>query len=135
MNVDAFIVRQNVQREIQGNGDESLSQERSELDAQYFLDLSDDAVPALVAAYTDKSLPATVHEKLGAALACKQYDRRQDTRIISWQSFHVSRYLADQRFAKVEEDLSSFTILDKDWPVKVETPGGEEFSCSPYYYD
>ena len=135
MNVDAFIVRQNVQREIQGNGGESLTQGRSDLDAQYFLDLSDDAVPALVNAYMDRSLPANVHEKLGAALACKQYDRQQDTRKFAWQSFHVSRYLADIQFAKVEGDLSSFTVIDKEWPAKVETPGGDEFSCSPYYYD
>jgi hypothetical protein len=135
MNVDTFIVRQNVQREIQGTGDKTFTQGRPDLDAQYFLDLSDDAVPALVDAFKNNSLPVNVHEKLGAALACKHYDRGQDTREIPWQSFNVSRYLADTQFAKVERDLNSYKIIDKDWPVKVETPGGEEFSCWQYYSD
>jgi hypothetical protein len=135
LNVDAFIVRQNVQREIQGTGDEAFTQGRPDLDAQYFLDLSDDAVPALVEAFSNKSLPVNVHEKLGAALACKQYDREQDTREIPWQAFHVSRYLADREFAIVDGELNSYKIIDKDWPVKVATPGGEEFSCWQYYSD
>ena len=135
LNVDAFIVRENVQREIQGIGDETFTQGRSDLDAQYFLDLSDDAVPALVKAFTDESLPITVHEKLGAALACKQHDREQATRDIPWQSFNVARYAADTLFKQVSGELDSYTIIDKDWPVKVETPSGDEFSCWVYYGD
>jgi hypothetical protein len=135
LNVDAFIVRQNVQREIQGTGDNAFTQGRPELDAQYFLDLSDDAVPVLVEAFSNKSLPAGVHAKLGAALACKQYEREQDTREIPWQAFHVSRYFADIRFAEVDGELNSYKIIDKDWPVMVETPEGDEFSCWGYYKD
>jgi uncharacterized membrane protein YhaH (DUF805 family) len=135
LNVDAFIVRQNVQREIQGTGDNAFTQGRPELDAQYFLDLSDDAVPVLVEAFSNKSLPAGVHAKLGAALACKQYEREQDTREIPWQAFHVSRYFADIRFAEVDGELNSYKIIDKDWPVMVETPEGDEFSCWGYYED
>jgi hypothetical protein len=133
LNVDAFIVRQNVQREIQGTGDDAFTRGRPELDAQYFLNLSDDAVPGLVDAFSDKSLPAGVHEKLGAALACKQYEREQETREIPWQAFHVSRYFADIRFAEVDAELTAYKIIDKDWPVMVETPGGDEFSCVGYY--
>jgi hypothetical protein len=136
LNVDAFIVRQNVQREIQGAGAATTAtQGRPDLDAQYFLGLSDDAVPALVEAFSNKSLTEDVHEKLGAALACKQYERQQDAREIPWQAFHISRYLADLRFAEVDGELNSYKILDKDWPVMVETPGGEEFSCWQYYED
>ena len=136
MNVDAFIVRQNVQREVQGSGDNTFTQgSRPDLDAQYFLDLSDDAVPALVSAFNNSSLPATVHEKLGAALVCKRYDREQDTREIPWQAFHVSRFRADAGFEKVGGELDAYQVNDKDWPVKVETPGGEEFSCQMYFSD
>ena len=46
LNVDAFIVDQNIQREIHAQAEDS-----TELDTRYFLDLSDDAVPALVSAY------------------------------------------------------------------------------------
>jgi hypothetical protein len=135
MNVDSFIVKQNVQREIQGTGDKTFTQGRTDLDAQYFLDLSDDAVPALVDAFTNNSLSVYVHEKLGAALACKRHDREQDTRKIPWQSFNISRYLADIRFTKVDGELNSYKVIDENWPVKVETPGGDEFSCRQYYSD
>src|SRR6185503_11455371 len=55
LKVDAFIVKQNVQREIRSVTDKNFSQGRVDLDAQYFLDLSDDAVPALSEAFLNKS--------------------------------------------------------------------------------
>lgn len=135
LNVDAFIVRQNVQREINGQAESASDGGRVTLDAQYFLGLSDDAVPALVEAFEDNSLPEGVREKLGAALMCKQYERGQDARAIPWQAFHFSRYRADQRFAAIENELSLYTVIDEDPPLRVETPGGEEFSCWQYYVD
>jgi len=135
LNVDGFIVRQNVNRELSGVSDETFTQGRPSLDAKYFLDLSDDSVPALVGAFTNESLPESVREKIGAALTCKKYDRDQDYRKRSWQSFHLSRYRADVLFEKLEKELNTFKIVDKDWPVKVETPSGSEFSCSQYSYD
>lgn len=135
LNVDGFIVRQNVQRELRGVTDTTLTQGgRVELDAQYFLDLSDDAVPALVDAFTNESLPSVVHDKVGAALVCKRHDRLGESRL-PWQSFHLSRWNADLAFEKVNDDLDAYKIIDTDWPIKVETPGGEEFSCWQYYYD
>jgi hypothetical protein len=135
LNVDAFIVKQNVQREIRGDADKSLTQGRVDLDAQYFLDLSDDAVPALASAFQNKSLPVEVREKVGAALFCKRYEREQDERKIPWQSFHVSRFTADKIFSNINKGLDAYEITDDQWPVKIKTPSGEEFSCYQYYYD
>jgi hypothetical protein len=135
LNVDAFIVRQNIQRELRGAADQAFAQGRSDLDAQYFLDLSDDAVPVLVEAFTNKSLPDTVHDKIGAVLACKRYDSGQNDRDLPWQSFHFSRWNASHALEKVNANLDAYKIIDTDWPVKVETPSGEEFSCWQYYYD
>jgi hypothetical protein len=135
LNVDAFIVNQNVQREIRSTTDRTFAQGRADLDVQYFLDLSEDAIPPLVNAFQSKAIPVSVKEKIGAALACKLYERNQVERQIPWQGFHVSRLNADTAFQQVEKELKAYQILDKDWPVMVETPGGEEFSCSPYYYD
>ena len=84
---------------------------------------------------TVASLPENVHEKLGAALVCKKYEREQDTREIPWQAFNVSRYRADVQFANIENDLSLYRIMENDSPVKVETPSGNEFSCWQYYMD
>jgi hypothetical protein len=135
LNVDAFIVKQNVQREIRGTADKSLTQGRVDLDAQYFLDLSDDAVPALASAFQNKSLPVTVREKVGAALFCKRYDRDLNKREIAWQSFHLSRFTADKIFTTLKKDLNAYKVTDEQWPVKIKTPSGEEFSCYQYNYD
>ena len=135
LNVDAFIVRQNIQREIRSTTDESFAQGRADLDAQYFVDLSDDAIPPLVSAFHSKSLPVSVREKIGAALACKLDERKQDQRAIPWQGFHFSRWNADQAFKQVSKELSTYQVIDADWPVEVETPGGEEFPCYQYYED
>jgi hypothetical protein len=135
LKVDAFIVKQNIQREVRSLTDEDFSQGRVDLDAQYFLDLSDDAVPALAEAFLNKSLPEAVHEKIGAALACKRYDRKLDERALPWQSFHFSRFYANRAFSQLKKELDSYKITDTDWPVLVETPGGDELSCWPNYYD
>lgn len=124
LNVDSFIVAQNIQRERRGVG--------VELDTQYFLGLSDDAVPALSAAFTDKTLPPHVNEKVGAALTCMRYEREQGAREYPWQSFHFSRYNADLAFAKIDKKLDAYKVKDTDWPVMVATPGGQEFSCYEY---
>jgi hypothetical protein len=129
MNVDAFIVRQNIQREIHAAAN------TVDLDAQYFLDLSDDAVPELVAAYQNPSLPDSVHEKIGASLACIRHQRGLDERKPGWQSFHFATFNADKAFASIKKDLNGFSIDDTNYPVVVTTPSSEEFNCSPYYYD
>lgn len=135
LNVDAFIVKQNIQREIRGAAGETSTQGRVDLDAQYFLDLSDDAVPSLVSAFRSKSLPKPVREKVGASLACIRYTRDLDERELSWQSFHFSRFYADRALAEVKGQLDAYNIIDKELPVMVENPSGEEFSCWQYYYD
>ena len=119
-----------IQREIQVQKNKSV-----DLDVQYFLDLSDDAIPPMVKAYRTKSLPAPVREKIGASLACIQYTRGLDDREYSWQSFHFARLNADKALALVKKDLKGYVVDDSEYPNIVTTPAGEEFSCSPNYFD
>ena len=135
LNVDAFIVRQNIQRELRGTGVKPAAQGRVDLDAQYFLDLSDDAVPPLVNAFHSNSLPVSVKEKVGAALACKRYEHKQDKQEYPWQSFHFSRLNAAAALKQVNKELDAYKVIDAELPVKIETPGGDEFPCYQYYYD
>lgn len=135
LNVDFLIVQQNLQREIRSTTDKAFAQGRADLDTQYFLNLSDDAIPPLVNAFRSKSVPASVKAKVGAALACKWYERQQTEIDVPWQGFHFARWNAEAALGQVSQELEAYQIDDKDWPLKVETPGGEEFSCSPYYYD
>jgi hypothetical protein len=137
LNVDSFIVRQNIQRELRGVVvEENLNErQRVELDTQYFLELSNDAIPALVEGFQNKALSVATREKIGAALACKRHDREQDENASLWQGFHLSNFIADQTFARIENSLASYKITDTDWPATVQTPSGEEFNCSLYYVD
>jgi hypothetical protein len=136
LNVDAFIVNQNIQRELRGEVEKNLTQEgRVELDTQYFLDLSDDAVPALAAAFENKVMPEAVREKVGAALICKRYEREQDVRELPWQSFHIARARADRIFIQIKSDLDDYKVVNTDWPVTIKTPAGDELSCWQYYDD
>ena len=77
-------------------------------------------------------MPVSVKEKVGAALACKQYDRQKNIQKYTWQSFHFSRLNADRGFKAVQKELEPYKIIDKDWPFKVQTPSGEEFPCYQY---
>jgi hypothetical protein len=130
LNVDAFIVEQNIQREIHTHAKDDTN-----LDAQYFLGLSDDAVPALVSAYQTPTLPNSVREKIGVSLACIHHERGLDSHKPMWQSFHFATLNADQSLASIKNDLKDFKVNDANYPVGVTTPAGEEFSCSTYYYD
>lgn len=130
LNVDAFIVNQNIQRELRGDAVEDL-------DSQYFIQLSDDAVPPLVDALQTPALPDPVHEKVAAALACIRYTRETSLgdREYSWQSFHFSRFNADKALASVEDEIDRFEIDDSEWPAMAVSPDGDEYPCSEYYYD
>jgi hypothetical protein len=130
LNVDEFIVNQNIQREIHAQAKDS-----TDLDTRYFLDLSDDAVPALVSAYHSPSLPDTVQEEIGASLACINYNRGLDTSEPAWQSFHFATFNADKALASISNELKEYKIRDTDYPITVITPAGEEFPCSSNYYD
>jgi len=130
LNVDAFIVDQNIRREVHAESNDSTN-----LDTQYFLDLSDDAVPALVSAYQTPTLPDSVREKVGASLACIHYNRGLDARELQWQSFHFATFNADKALASIGKDLKGYKINSTNYPVLVTTPSGDEFSCSTYYSD
>ena len=130
LNVDAFIVDQNIHREVRAQANDSAN-----LDTQYFLNLSDDAIPALVSAYQTSTLPASVREKVGASLACIHYQRGLDTREPSWQAFRFATLNADKALASVKIDLKEYPVISTDYPVTVAMPSGEEFSCGVDYSD
>ena len=133
LNVDGFIVRHNIQRELDAQTKPS-SYGRVELDQAYFVELSEDAVPPLVNAFLDESLPGMVHEKIGAALVCKKYNE-EITDPLPWQSFHFSRSTAQRAYDRVENSLASYKYIATDFPFKVKAPSGAEYYCSQYYGD
>ncbi len=118
LNVDDFIVYQNLRRAVQGE----------ELDVAHLASLSNDALPGLVDALQDEGLPAGIRDMAGAALACHVYNDSgsDDT---NWRSFTFSRHWAEQALEKVQGVLEDYTILDDPWPLQVRTPAGETYDC------
>jgi hypothetical protein len=124
MNVDGFIVRQNVDRGVKGE----------EFDASYLAGLSTDAVPALTAAYQTQSLPASVKEGVGAALTCYLSNQNRNSDSAPWQSFHFSRTNAARDLMPLEAELEEIYQLDDgDWSYLVRTPSGEEVRCTTFW--
>lgn len=123
MNVDGFIVRQNVNRAVQGE----------EFDVSYLADLSSDVIPDLATAFQTQSLPASVKEGVGAALACYSAELKRDKDPIPWQSFHLSSARAARILLSLESDLKSYQIDDEEWNYSVITPSGKEYHCYTYW--
>jgi hypothetical protein len=119
MNVDAFIVRQNVQRAVSSE----------ELDISYFTELSADALPALVDAYHSDVLPASVKDSLGASLACLRHNRADSNADTDWRSYHLARWEQARLLDKIRPELKGYSLKTNDWPVTVTTPLGKEYNC------
>jgi hypothetical protein len=123
MNVDGFIARQNVERAVQGEP----------FDASYLTTLTSDSVPALAAAYQTQSLPASVKEGVGGALACYRADQQRANDPFPWQSFHFSSARAENILTSIEPGLEDYRIVGDDWTDQVITPSGEQFYCGTYW--
>jgi Ca2+/Na+ antiporter len=121
LNVDAFIARQNINRAVQGQN----------LDESYLAALSEDAVPALVQAYSSSEIPSATKDEIGAALVCHQIalNNTDDSRISPWQSIHLSTWRAEHALEKIQGDLSNYWIQNDEWPVTVISSNGTEYSC------
>ncbi len=122
VNVDGFIVRQNVARAAAGET----------LDVAYLASLSPDSVPAQVNALLDGKLTPGTRDTVGASLACRIFAERSQNPDTNWRGFTLSRWAADQALGQtdVKAILSNYGILDNDYPVQVQTPLGDKFDCS-----
>lgn len=120
MNVDAFIVQQNIQRSAQGQ----------DLDVAYLASLSSDATLPLVGLYQAQGLDTGTHDRLGAVLACIRAQNASTTaQDASWQSFQLSAYWSDLALRSVQTGLKGYTVDESNWPHTVKTPLGQSYPC------
>jgi hypothetical protein len=124
LNVDAFIVRANIQRAADG----------AELDASYFTELSSDALPALVDALHSDVLADPARDALSVSLACLRSRRADAHPDLDWRSFHLARWQERTLLASLKDELKGYTVNDKDWPARVTTPLGKEYNCGYNYW-
>ncbi|HLO32481.1 MAG TPA: DUF4173 domain-containing protein [Anaerolineales bacterium] len=124
VNVDAAIVKHNVPRVLQGKN----------LNVAHLASLSADAVPALVQEYQSTVYPQSVHEGLGAALACYLYAYSSSgVDANDWRSFNLSRWQAYDALRQVQFSLQDYGMNDNRWPVRARTPSNVLYDC--LYYD
>jgi len=121
LNVDSFIVRQNVARALRGE----------ELDIAHLASLSSDAIPPLASSFHDESVAPETRQALGAALAC--YIERTQPVSTDWRSFNLSRWYADRALASVKAELTGYEIGGEPWLPTITTPNGSLFECLPMY--
>ncbi len=115
-NVDDWIVRRNVERAVSG----------AELDEQYLVDLSSDALPALIEQVQRADLPAEARLKLGKVLACYQAETALEAR--PWQSFNLSEWRGRQALAANAGLWSGYKVYwDNHLPYLVKD--GVRYDC------
>jgi hypothetical protein len=118
LNVDGFIVRQNVNRAVLGEG----------LDVPYLVSLSTDSVPALQAIFESPSYPGLTRDAVGAVLACRQHV--QPPRLnADWRSLTLSELWAANAMAGLRAPLAGYRLADSQPPVKLLTPGSVLYEC------
>lgn len=117
LNVDGFIVRQNVGRALRGQG----------LDLPHLASLSTDSVPALVEFYRSPSLLPETKLALGAAIACQL--QLQPAPSGDWRSFTISRWRARLALDSVRTDIERYQVDRRDGSFRVISPGGLPFKC------
>ena len=111
INVDAYIVQQNI----------SQVRHQTELDAGYFTNLSDDAVPAMLNGFLNTSDPQ-IKDDLGAVLACRDVIRkmRNDD---AWQAAHYAHLQARSLLDASAVQLAAYPTVQNEsgvWQVKVQ---------------
>ena len=121
LNVDAFVVHQNVSRTLQGEP----------LDVAYLAELSYDAVPALAERFDDQRLPQAARSHIGAILACGAALDARQTEPLPWQSFLWSRHNARQLYQEYQAKLAAYTIESEDGFLRVNV-NGALVDCQDY---
>lgn len=123
INVDGFIVRENVTRQEQGHN----------LDVGYLASLSPDAVPTLAELYRSSTLEQSTRDRVGAALACIQKQGESRTPDTSWQAFHLSRLQSTQAMETL--NLGNYQFDEDTYNNEVTTPLGQTYSCWQEWFD
>lgn len=118
MNVDAFIVQQNVNR----------ARSSRELDTGYLATLSDDSVPVLIDFYAGPDLPTPLHHQIGGILACR-LAALPSGRPLPWQSFHLSQYKAQTSLLALAPVLKDYTLERDELGQRLVIVNGEQQPC------
>ncbi|MCL4527887.1 MAG: DUF4173 domain-containing protein [Chloroflexi bacterium] len=116
LNVDGFIVRQNVWRAAQGKG----------LDVPYLVSLSTDSVPVLVDIYQSPSYPGLTRDAVGAVLFCRLQSDASHANT-DWRSLTLIQWQAERALKKVQGQLAQYHMVNSQQEFL--TPGSVLYGC------
>jgi hypothetical protein len=120
-NVDGFIARQNISRAA------ISSQEGYALDYEYLGTLSNDAVPAMLQAYSTTS--GQEKDSITASLVCR-WHRMTGQEKQPWQGFNLSENNAMSKLAIIRADLEQYPLeKNPDYPYPLVKINGEVYVC------
>ena len=136
MNVDDFIVRQNVRAALTGE----------QLDTDYLLSLSPDAIPVLAEVYQHPGLAANpaggeqlpaelveqIRRQVGTVLMCQSLSIMPDEgETLPWQAYNASHQQAEHALAELlpQLDEDGFVLRKNMQGTWVVTVAGETTSC------
>mgnify|MGYP001083486836 CR=1 FL=1 len=111
LNIDSFIVRQNVSRAL------SPTEEGPEtsLDAVYLSNLSADAITPLVDLFQDPTIPEPLHHEIGGVLACWAAPKDLSTSQ-PWFTMHFAKSQAFEQLESLSADLEAYDVFqDEGW--------------------
>lgn len=129
INVDSFIVKQNLSRANQGES----------LDIGYLSSLSPDSLAALTTLYSEQSINEAQREKIAAVITCLairnvffNYETNPG-QTYKWQSFHVSRFSATSSWNGLVKSTEFRNVFDFDsentFPGSELSIKGNEINC------
>jgi len=120
LNVDGFIVRQNVARALAGQ----------KLDTGYLASLSEDSVPALVSLH--RSLSGWVQAEVGGVLACRAAFDARDQRVRRWPSFTIATWRAQRLMQSEAQALTAYRVSERKGLYSVEVNGQKRGCYAPF---
>ncbi len=124
LNIDAFIVRQNLERFDQGH----------QLDITYLANLSSDAIPAIVKNIIYNEISSDLKIDLSITALCYKAKNQEYLKNNHWQAFSVSRYRANKFLKQIELELEdSYLIKDKSEIIVIDK-NGKEYACTDFIF-
>jgi len=122
VNVDAFIVKSNIQR---------LSDPDAILDTNLLKDLSMDSLPTLISLTDDSYITVQEKEEIGVVLACRADDLENSES--GWLSFTLPTALASKSLQENKNLWEDVVLKENEWGARYADLESEEFYCNYYY--
>jgi hypothetical protein len=122
LNIDAFIIKSNVQR---------LSNPEAILDTNLLKDLSLDSMPVLNKLADDPHITEQEKVEIGVVLACRADDLNNDQS--GWLSYTLPKTLASKSLQENKTLWEDVSLKENEWGARYADLESGDFYCAYYY--